>query len=295
MGAMASPSDDARLPRRPGHPSGVDSLLLDVTTITVDPAYLEAAARRPAGRTQRPGPVLLVVLVLLGLLLAVAARQTRQAAPAAQRARDALAAEARERTDRSDELQRRLDDLRREADTMRDRGLETSTEGTQLAAQLATLDLLAAAVEVSGPGVEVTLRDAEAGRGDQDLTGDGRVRDRDIQEVVNALWAAGGEAIAINGQRLSSLTAIREAGEAVLVDYRPVSPPYVVSVVGDPDVVEPAFTDSAAAAAFRTLRELYGIGFEVKRRSRIALPAAALRLQHATVPGSRLLESEAPR
>ncbi len=131
--------------------------------------------------------------------------------------------------------------------------------------------------------MEVELRDAPDQPGEEDLAGDGRVRDRDLQEVVNALWAAGAEAIAINGQRLSALTAIREAGEAVLVDYRPVTPPYVIRAVGDPDTVEPAFVGSATAAAFRTLGDLYGVGFAVRRRDRMTLPAAGTRLRYATV------------
>ena len=47
-----------------------------------------------------------------------------------------------------------------------------------------------------------------------DETDDGRVTDRDLQTVVNEVWAAGAEAVAVNGQRLTSLSAIRSAGDA---------------------------------------------------------------------------------
>ena len=56
----------------------------------------------------------------------------------------------------------------------------------------------------------------------------GRVLDRDLQVMVNALWAAGAEAIAINGQRLTARSAIRYAGEAILLDFRPLVPPNVM-------------------------------------------------------------------
>ena len=36
--------------------------------------------------------------------------------------------------------------------------------------------------------------------------------------LVNGLWQAGAEAISINGQRLTSTSAIRFAGQAILVD-----------------------------------------------------------------------------
>jgi len=273
--------------QRPAPSGGLDSpLFLDVTTITIDPAYVQAAASRAqSGETRRGGrSALLGLLVILGLLLTIAARQTRLAAPAASRAREALIADARARTVRSDSLQARLADLRSEADSVRDSGLRTSSEGQAMAARLGRLELVAGSVAVRGPGVEVTLRDAPDVEGKEDLAGDGTVRDRDLQELVNALWSVGAEAIAINGLRLGTLTAIREAGQAILVDYRPVSPPYVVAAVGDPDSMEPAFADGETAAAFRTLRELYGIGFDVRRRSELELPPAVSRLRHAAVP-----------
>ncbi|HVF21395.1 MAG TPA: DUF881 domain-containing protein [Mycobacteriales bacterium] len=269
--------------------AGVSASFLDITTITVDPAYLQAAARRAAGEGAPPSSRrasaagVLVVLAAVGLLFMVAARQTLAGAPEASRARRALIDEAMRRTERSDVLQERAAELRAEADAARDERLRTSVAGRELAEGLGRLELSVGSVAVTGPGVEVTLRDAPDEPGQEDLAGDGVVRDRDIQEVVNALWAAGAEAISINGQRLSALTAIREAGEAVLVDYRPVTPPYVISAVGDPDVVEPAFVDSDTAAAFRTLGELYGVGFSVRRRELMALPAAGTRLRYATV------------
>ena len=39
-----------------------------------------------------------------------------------------------------------------------------------------------------------------------------RSSDPDLQKLVNGLWQAGAEAISINGQRLTNLTAIRHAG-----------------------------------------------------------------------------------
>jgi small basic protein len=46
-----------------------------------------------------------------------------------------------------------------------------------------------------------------------------------VQLVVNALWEAGAEAIAINGQRIVATTAIRSAGGAVLINYKVLTSP----------------------------------------------------------------------
>ena len=73
----------------------------------------------------------------------------------------------------------------------------------------------------------------------------GRVRDRDLQRVINGLWESGAEAISINGQRLTALSAIRAAGDAILVDNRPLVPPYTVLAVGDGERLSRRFQNSA--------------------------------------------------
>mgnify|MGYP006206322601 CR=1 FL=1 len=53
-----------------------------------------------------------------------------------------------------------------------------------------------------------------------------------LQDIANALWSAGAEAVAINGQRLTATSTIRAAGGAILVGFRPVTGPYEVSAIG---------------------------------------------------------------
>lgn len=63
--------------------------------------------------------------------------------------------------------------------------------------------------------------------------------------IVNGLWQAGATDMAINGRRLTPTSAIRAAGEAILVNYRPMSPPYVVSAIGpDADQVAGRFREN---------------------------------------------------
>ena len=101
--------------------------------------------------------------------------------------------------------------------------------------------LLSGATAVQGPGVKLVVDDAKDSRSGRrrararavGFSDTGRVRDRDMQRVVNGLWESGAEAIAINGQRLTALSAIRAAGDAILVDNRPLVPPYTVLAVGD--------------------------------------------------------------
>src|SRR5699024_10474447 len=86
--------------------------------------------------------------------------------------------------------------------------------------RIAAAGLEAGATAVQGPGVIVRLADAaprEASPGE--VLEAERINSRDIQLVVNALWSAGAEAMSVNGHRLTSTSAIRFAGKAIIVDF----------------------------------------------------------------------------
>ncbi|HVF05888.1 MAG TPA: DUF881 domain-containing protein [Frankiaceae bacterium] len=275
-------------PRREAHPFGSSSLFVDITTITVDPAYVAAAGRRagdPDAKPPRPSSVIAVTaLLFVGSVWGVAAAQTRDRAPAAARIRSSLVDEARRRTEATDRLARDRDRLQADTAAAREAALRDTAAGRALSAEVARLELAAGGRPVSGPGLVVTLDDAEVEGED----GETRVSDADLQSVVNALFAVGAEAVSVNDRRVGALTAIREAGEAILVDYRPVSPPYVVRAVGDPDALDPSFVDSPTAQRLRTYGEAFGLRFDVERAQRLDLPASeASRLRHARPAGSK--------
>ena len=117
------------------------------------------------------------------------------------------------------------------------------------------------------------------------------MQDVDLQVVVNGLWAAGAEAIAVNGHRLTAMTAIRSAGDAVLVDLVSLSSPYKVDAIGDPVAMQPALARTSAGQHMSTLRTTYGIGVQMSSQSHLELPGTGpVTLHDATVLGA----SEAP-
>lgn len=213
------------------------------------------------------------VLGCTGLLAASTAVEARRGAPAANRVRRALVIEVERRTTDSDMLAGEAERLRRDTADARDRQLRVSDSGAALVEQLRALETAAGAVAVSGPGVEVRLGDSPAAGGPEDPQGDGRIRDRDLLDVANALWAAGAEALALNGRRIGPLTTIREAGEAILVDQRPVGGPYLLAAIGEPDRLEVGFAESGAARRLRAWTDAYGVTFQVRRRSALYLSA----------------------
>ncbi|WP_028193770.1 DUF881 domain-containing protein [Salinispora pacifica] len=252
----------------------------------LDPGYADAAARRRQGAMVRwprsVRAVSLVVVVVLGVLFAVAYRQTVTAAPGRQQAREGLVAQIEQREDETDQLSERADELR--AEVARQRAAALGTD----AAQLHELEAGTGLGRVSGDGVVVRLADAPP---DQQMvpdpvSGPPRVIYIDLQGVANGLWASGAEAISINGQRLTATSTIRSAGQAILVDFRPVTGPYEVSAIG-PDELRERFAQTRIAAMMRQVAADTGVAFEMRDADDLTLPAAPdPRLQYAQPPAS---------
>jgi uncharacterized protein YlxW (UPF0749 family) len=280
------------------------SLLVDMMTNTLDPGYAEAAARRaeagvgalPGRRSLRRVAALLAAGVA-ALILVTAVGEARRSAPAVERTRADLVSQVQQRTAQVTDLQRQVSQLSARLTQLRLAGLDRSASGRSLADQLATLQAAAGSTAVSGPAVRVTLSDARTSANPTDAAqqdSGGQVLDTDLQHVVNALWAGGAEAIAVNNQRVTALTSIRAAGDAIVVDFRPVDPPYVVTAIGDPDTLQQSFVSSSAAATLRTYSQAYGLGFVVKGLSHATLPAAAAPALYAAQPGGRPTATPSP-
>ncbi|WP_329110513.1 DUF881 domain-containing protein [Micromonospora sp. NBC_01699] len=244
----------------------------------LDPGYSDAAESRRAGR----GPtgwrrstirvVTVITLAALGFLLAIAYRQTIEGEPGRSQARAGLVAQIKQRESETDQLTRRADELRADVNRQRDAALSGSD-----AARLRDLEAVTGLGRVRGDGVVVRVADgpseadAVTGAGGTNL---GRVLDRDLQDIANALWSAGAEAISINGQRLTATSTIRAAGGAILVDFRPVTGPYEVSAIG-PGQLERRFRASDAANVLRQVAAEHGMSFGVREVDDLLLPAAS--------------------
>lgn len=273
---------------RPRIASTTSGMLSSLLEDALDPAYAEAAARRgDAGERddrKRSQTLSLMIgcLLVAGLLLGIAYTDTRAEAPGSERARLALLADVQRDSARTAELQERLEQLRAEVADAVDAGLVVTEEGRAQSELVQRLEAATGVLAVEGPGLVVTMSDAPPEESVDPVSGEsvevvpeaGLVLDIDLQVVVNALWAAGAEAIAVDGRRLAPTSSIRTAGEAILVDFQPVSSPYVVEAVGNPDLLVPRFAGSETAGRYDAYRQLYGIGFDLARAEQMSLAAA---------------------
>ena len=78
----------------------------------------------------------------------------------------------------------------------------------------------------------------------------------------------------MNDVRLTPTSAIRFAGQAVLVDFQPITSPYTIRAIGDPDVLVTRFADSEVASRYHTLAAR-GVAFSFDESTRLTLPASA--------------------
>jgi uncharacterized protein YlxW (UPF0749 family) len=273
-------------------PDASMTLLTEVMQRPLDPGYAAAAAQRDRdatpGRARRRAPVTTVLAVVAGALLASAVLDLRL--PSLLDERGLLVERVEVRTTEVDVLEERVAALQVEVDTAGSQAL--AGRGSGAVEEAERLGVLAGSTPVVGPGVEITLDDASDSQdpvagdpGDESTGDDGRVVDRDVVVVVNGLWAAGAESVSVNGQRLTSLSAIRGAGDAILVSFRPLAPPYRIVAVGDPQGLQTGFASSAAGRYLASIQQNYGVRASISAREEVELPGArGLRLRYARPP-----------
>ncbi|MBQ1161960.1 DUF881 domain-containing protein [Streptomyces sp. A73] len=259
------------------------SLLTNVMEHSLDDGYAEATARRgEVGRSRMPRTLraklgLALGLVLAALVVTVGAAQAQISAPSVAKEKQELIERIEAGGDRADQLQKDVDKLRASVERRQRKALEQHGDERGK-----TTALLSGATAVEGPGLKLVVDDAEdtePGEGDGPRKTDGfsdtgRIRDRDLQRVVNGLWAAGAEAISINGQRLTSRSAIRAAGDAILVDNKPLVPPYTLLAIGPGEQFSRTFQDSVDGQYLYVLHKDYGARTSISVQDEVRLPAA---------------------
>lgn len=275
--ATPPPAQPALLARRR------QNLIEQITADAVTSDYL-AVDPEPAPSSRRERALVAAIAAgTVGFVLAVGLSARVLNAPVVDQQRVELRERIAVTDERRDELVGEVEVRRRDLDRARADALESTLGGLALAQSVADYEVATGYVAVTGSGAAVTLRDAPPGEDGSQPEDSERVLDIDVQRAVNGLWSAGAEAIAVNGQRLSARTAIRSAAGAILVNYRPLKPPYRVEAIG-PDTLAGAFEAGPDAAHLRGVSEQYGIGFTTERAEDLRLPAATSPLPDQAEP-----------
>lgn len=156
------------------------------------------------------------------------------------------------------ELQRELEQTRRAT-------AEGRTLTAAMSRELENLRTLAGLRAMHGPGVVVLLQDART----QPST-PVNVTYQDLVSVINELWAAGAEAIAVNEQRVTAMTGFSQVGGTVKVNLQSITAPFTIVALGDPVTLEGAL--NIRGGLVEGLRAL-GLSITISRRNELAVPA----------------------
>jgi uncharacterized protein YlxW (UPF0749 family) len=219
---------------------------------------------------RRPGVALGIACVVIGFLAMLTVRG-RPSVPVGRLPRQFVLAGLIDRQQQTAAgLRNQVDVLRRQIDAIQadDASRQSSLAGQQQSLRQA--DLLAGLVPVHGPGLRVVLDDSDLKTSPTGNVNDLVIHSQDIQAVVNALWRAGAEAVAVNDERLVATSAVLCVGNTLLLNGTVHSPPYRIAAVGagrdrfDADALVKALHDEAST---------FGLRFSITSDGNVMLPS----------------------
>lgn len=259
-----------------GLPQHVTTPLLTlITERSLDEDYAHVAARRGSGH-QRPtswarGWTTALVVATFGAMATVVTVQNSRDADVQELGRATLLREIQSGRKDVANLQRRIRTL-----TDADLAAKTTNAGLEREAadqelRLRRLEVRTGYVGIRGPGVRIEVSSAPDVANPND-----KVRDEDLALLVDGLFTAGAEAIAINDERIIALGGIRNTGFAIHVNGRPLTPPYVIEAIGDRATLQARLLESSAGLEWFRVADDLGFGYVPHNDEELRIPAARL-------------------
>ncbi len=268
---MAEPSTQERERVLPEHVT--TPLLTLVVARSMDEDYAHVAQQRAASgdvrpQVARPHWTSIAAVAVLGVMAAVVAAQTDRQADVNELSRAALIEQIDSRSDELRDIQRQVGELTRSNAAAASNSTKVLGQVADIETRVRRAELNTGYIAVHGPGVRITVDNGP----ESDV--DSEIRDEDLAVLVDGLWEAGAEAIAINDQRLNALGSIRNSNRAIHVNGRPVNPPYVVSVIGDNDTLQARLVQTYQGQQWFGLVNGLQFAYKAENVDDIRLPAA---------------------
>jgi uncharacterized protein YlxW (UPF0749 family) len=166
-------------------------------------------------------------------------------------------------------------DLREQIQAMEGTGQGSAVVVRELNDQLQAARIAAGLIPLTGTGIVLLLEDSLEPVAPEANEADYLVDGRDLRTVIEELWVAGAEAIAINGERITPTSAVIDIGPSVLVNAAYLAAPYQITALGPRDLyprlaASPGFVDLIRARA-----QSYGIRVSFAEPESVDIPAFA--------------------
>jgi len=241
--------------------------------------------RRP-GRLTGWAAIVPVAAAVAGLMFAASA-QTAQGTDLRSSGRsdlvDVVRAQDRDVRQRAASVKQ----LQDEVDSLTAQAAPGNAAVARLRAGAATLAPTVGTQSVTGPALIVSLDDSKRSLANlpKNFTGDDLVvHQQDVQNVVNALWAGGAEAMMLQDQRVISTSAVRCVGNTLILQGRVYSPPYVIQAIGNTSAMRDALDRNREIEIYKEYVVAVGVGYDVTSKGTASFPAYAgsLSLLYAT-------------
>jgi uncharacterized protein YlxW (UPF0749 family) len=170
----------------------------------------------------------------------------------------------------------------------RQRAAAANTDRLQaLTAALEQQQVLAGLTALQGPGVLVVLDDSTVRVPPGADPNVYIIHEYDLRDIVNLLWMAGSEAVAINDERLVGNSSLYCVGSTVMVNNTRLSPPYYIRAIGNSRVQQDYLRNPSYLQDLRQKKESYGLRFDVEAIANLILPAydGGFLIEHARPGG----------
>jgi uncharacterized protein YlxW (UPF0749 family) len=213
-------------------------------------------------------------LLMIGLLFGTAIGMTRTLEPIQDTTRkqlqDRIIAVQDQLTQAQDLLELRNLDL----EQLRSDATNQSIRVRNLASSISELNALSGYTAIRGDAVRVSIQ-ASVKPSLSDGVDLGVVLDSDISRVVNGLLANGAVAISVNNYRITSKSAIRSAGQAILVGYQALSPPYEITAIGNVSRMIAELKTGMTGEDIDEISSEYGVRFKITQLNQATVPESA--------------------
>lgn len=214
-----------------------------------------------------------VALLALGFLIAAQLASEAPRVRYTTQERTPLVETANELQAQQDDLTARILDLRAKVQGVESQGEGSANLVPQLNAQLQEARIAAGLIALTGTGIVIQLEDSKTPVPPDGSESDYLVGSRDIRLVVEELWGAGAEAVAVNGERITPTSAIIDVGTSLLVNSAYLAPPYQITALGPPDLYDRLSKSPGFVDFVRAREGGYGIRVSLADPDSVDMPA----------------------